>query len=155
MNFTHKHGWNEPEYFYTAKQKNWKNSNWTDFTTAIVESHTPLVKGERKANMSIFGSPGFCIIKLMLKSMNGLLKSMSNSRSAVIVIGASAMSFVCKGRRHNFYHIIRSSKLKQKYDFGQRFQTVFYSEFFNLSVWDKWIKGRQTKCDRNGSCKYS
>ena len=79
--------------------------------------------------MSIFGSPGFCIIKLMLKSMNGLLKSMSNSRSAVIVIGASAMSFVCKGRRHNFYHIIRSPELKQKYDFGQRFQTVFCSEF--------------------------
>lgn len=65
-------------------------------TTPIVESHTPALNGRRKANMSMGGSPGFCMIRLMLKSINGLLKSMTNSRSAVIVMGARAMSFSCK-----------------------------------------------------------
>lgn len=65
-------------------------------TTPIVESHTPALNGRRKANMSMGGSPGLCMIRLMLKSINGLLKSMTNSRSAVIVMGARAMSFSCK-----------------------------------------------------------
>lgn len=67
-------------------------------TTPTVENHTPPLKGRRKANMLMGGSPGFCMIRLMLKSINGLLKSITNSRSAVIVIGARAMSFSCKGR---------------------------------------------------------
>ena len=46
--------------------------------------------------MLILGSPGLCMIRLMLKSMNGLLKSMINSRSPVMVMGASAMSFFYK-----------------------------------------------------------
>ena len=65
-------------------------------TTPTIENHTPLLKGRRKANMLMGGSPGFCMIRPMLKSINGLLKSITSSRSAVIVIGARAMSFSCK-----------------------------------------------------------
>ena len=67
-----------------------------NITTPTVENHTPPLKGKRKANMLMGGSPGFCKTRLMLKSINGLLKSITNSRSAVIVIGARAMSFFCK-----------------------------------------------------------
>ena len=61
-------------------------------TTPIVDSHTLFVKGWRNAKLLMGGSPGFCMMRLKLKSMNGLLKSMSSSLEAVIVIGASAMS---------------------------------------------------------------
>lgn len=74
-------------------------------TTPIVESHTPPLKGRRKANMLIGGSPGLCIIRLMLKSINGLLKSMTSSRSAVIVMGASAMSLSYKGTFKQLKHV--------------------------------------------------
>ena len=74
-----------PNYYYRRLLK-------IPLTTPIVDSHTPPVKGWRKANLLIGGSPGFCIMRLRLKSINGLLKSMLSSRSAVIVIGASAIS---------------------------------------------------------------
>ena len=74
----------------------YKKKTEENVTTPTMESHTTPVKGMRKAKMSIAGSPGFCIIRLMLKSMNGLLKSIRISRSAVIVMGPSAISFFCK-----------------------------------------------------------
>ena len=52
------------------------------------------------------GSPGFCMMRLKLKSMNGLLKSMSFSLKAVIVIGASTMSLFWSIDIYKLFNII-------------------------------------------------
>lgn len=58
----------------------------------ITQTQISLLKGLRKLNTPGFCLTGFLIIILIPSDMNGLLKSMTRSRSDVIVIGAIATS---------------------------------------------------------------
>ena len=59
-------------------------------TTAMVESQTSLSKGCKNTNRLTSSFFGFCINKLTLKSMKGLLKSTSSSLAAEIVMAPMA-----------------------------------------------------------------
>lgn len=60
-------------------------------TTAMVESQTSLSKGSKNTNRLTSSFSGFCINKLTLKSIKGLLKSTSSSLAAEIVMAPMAM----------------------------------------------------------------
>ena len=59
-------------------------------TTAMVDSQTSLSKGCKNTNRLTSSFFGFCINKLTLKSMKGLLKSTSSSLAAEIVMAPMA-----------------------------------------------------------------
>ena len=59
-------------------------------TTAMVESQTSLSKGCKNTNRLTSSFFGFCINKLTLKSIKGLLKSTSSSLDAEIVMAPIA-----------------------------------------------------------------
>lgn len=62
----------------------------------ITHTQISLLRGFRKLNTPGFCFIGFLIMMLIPKDMKGLLKSITRSRSDVIVMGAIAMSASCK-----------------------------------------------------------
>jgi len=60
-----------------------------------------LLSGFRKLKTPGFCLMGFFIMMLMPRDMNGLLKSITRSRSEVMVIGAIAMSASCEFGQNN------------------------------------------------------
>lgn len=67
----------------------------------IVENYMLLLKGWRKVNMLMGGFFVFCMIRFMLKFINGLLKLIISLCFVVIVIGVRVMFFFCKGIEKN------------------------------------------------------
>lgn len=62
----------------------------------ITHTQISLLKGFKKLNTPGFCLMGFFIMILIPRDMKGLLKSITRSRSDVIVIGAIAISASCK-----------------------------------------------------------
>ena len=54
--------------------------------------HSSGLNGSKNVKKFSFGSGGFCIIRLIVKSINGFVKSIAFSLSAVIVNDPIAMS---------------------------------------------------------------
>lgn len=89
---------NTLELLLKCKFRYWRSINDKAFTklvtqaltTAMVESQTSLSKGCKNTNRLTSSFFGFCINKLILKSMKGLLKSTSSSLDAEIVIAPMA-----------------------------------------------------------------
>jgi hypothetical protein len=72
-----------------------KSTMLTPTYEKMTHTHISFDKGFRKLNTPGFCFTGFLIMMLIPKDMNGLLKSITLSRSDVIVIEAIAISASC------------------------------------------------------------